>query len=126
MSSVRTHNHQPDILKLTPAAEERMRVCLTKQPECKAIRLSVEKKGCSGWGYVMDYVAAPQEGDIVLPFLESYSICIDKRSYPYLKGITIDFIKQDLNQKFIFENPNQTGQCGCGKSFTVEPEHQKE
>ena len=60
------------------------------------------------------------EQDIVSPLTEDCLICIDKASYPYLKGIQIDYVKQGLNQKFVFNNPNQTGQCGCGESFTVD------
>jgi iron-sulfur cluster assembly protein len=32
----------------------------------------------------------------------------------------VDYVKQGLNYKFVFNNPNQTGQCGCGESFTVD------
>ncbi len=85
----------------------------------KGIRLSVKKTGCSGLSYVVDYVESPADKDIVLPLADDYLICIDKGSYPYLKGMEIDYVKQGLNQKFVFNNPNQTGQCGCGESFSV-------
>lgn len=109
----------PDV-QLSDAAIARIVLCLGGQPDCKAIRLSVKKTGCSGLSYVMDYVQAPLEQDIVLPLVGGLQICIDKASYPYLKGIHMDYVKQGLNQKFVFNNPNQTGQCGCGESFTVD------
>lgn len=93
---------------------------LAKQNDSKGIRLSVKKTGCSGLSYVVDYVEAPLTDDIVLPLTKDYLICIDKKSYPYLKGMHVDYVKQGLNYKFVFNNPNQTGQCGCGESFTVE------
>lgn len=92
---------------------------LAKKPEHKGIRLSVKKTGCSGLSYVVDYVNAPVEGDIMMPLSGDYLVCVDKSSYPYLKNMQVDYVKQGLNYKFIFNNPNQTGQCGCGESFTV-------
>ena len=56
---------------------------------------------------------------MVVPLADDHLVCIDKSSYPYLKGMHVDYVKQGLNYKFIFNNPNQTGQCGCGESFTV-------
>ena len=46
----------------------------------------MKKTGCSGLSYVVDYVKAPQEGDIVMPLSGDYLVCIDKSSYPFLKG----------------------------------------
>ena len=92
---------------------------IRKQGQCIGIRLSVKKTGCSGLSYVVDYVDAPAADDMIIPLEESYLVCIDKNSYPYLKGMHVDYIQQGLNFKFEFKNPNQTGQCGCGESFTV-------
>ena len=35
-------------------------------------------------------------------------------------GTVIDFIKQGLNEQFVFRNPNVAGECGCGDSFTTD------
>lgn len=107
-------------IQLTDAAIARIVLCLGEHADCRAIRLSVKKTGCSGLSYVMDYVQAPLDQDIVLPLAGTLLLCIDKSSYPYLKGMQVDYVKQGLNQKFVFNNPNQTGQCGCGESFTVD------
>lgn len=85
------------------------------------LRLSTKKSGCSGLAYVIDYIEEIEnQEDIVIPFHDKFKILIDKLSYPYLKNITVDYIKEGLNYKFVFNNPNQTGQCGCGESFTVD------
>ena len=107
----------PDII-LTETARRHVLGYLAKQ-KANGIRLSVKKTGCSGLSYVIDYVENPLADDLVLPLTDDYVICIDKKSYPYLKGITMDYVQQGLNHKFVFQNPNQTGQCGCGESFTV-------
>lgn len=112
-------NSIPDV-QVSEAAKNRILAYMTTQGDCKVVRLSVKKTGCSGLSYVIDYVKAPFEHDIVTPLTDDCLICIDKASYPYLKGIHIDYVKQGLGQKFVFNNPNQTGQCGCGESFTVD------
>ena len=106
-------------ITFTPAALLHVLSYLKKQIVSRGIRLSVKKTGCSGLSYVVDYVDAPKAEDIVLPLDQEYLVCVDKASYPYLKGMHVDYVKQGLNQKFVFTNPNQTGQCGCGESFTV-------
>lgn len=121
MSDVGQHvSESTTAIRLTPAAEQRVLMYLKDHVNRKAIRLSVKKTGCSGLSYVIDYTDEPMENDVVLPLQNDYLICIDKASYPYLKGMEMDYVKQGLNYKFIFNNPNQTGQCGCGESFTVE------
>ncbi len=108
-------------ISLSDAATRRVLTYLAEQDgQNKGIRLSVKKTGCSGLSYVIDYVNAPSDGDIILSLASNYLLCVDKSSYPYLKGMHIDYVKQGLNQKFVFNNPNQTGQCGCGESFTVD------
>ncbi len=93
---------------------------LKKHPEFRGVRLSVKKQGCSGYAYILDYVAEPEVSDITLSLSSDYIVAIDKKSLPYLQGMDVDYVKQGLNAKFIFNNPNQTGQCGCGESFTVD------
>lgn len=117
---VQYSSNSTPVVQLSDAAIKRVLSYMTTQGDCKAVRLSVKKTGCSGLSYVIDYVKAPQAFDIVLPLTDECVICVDKASYPYLKGIHIDYVKQGLNQKFVFNNPNQTGQCGCGESFTVD------
>ncbi|KTD26896.1 HesB/IscA family protein [Legionella israelensis] len=121
MTIVMQHSNENEpMVSLTPAAERHILTYLSKNDENKGIRFSVKKTGCSGWSYVIDYVSSPEDNDIVTPFLDHYLLCIDKKSYPFLKGMEIDYVKQGLNHKFIFHNPNQTGQCGCGESFTID------
>jgi iron-sulfur cluster assembly protein len=106
-------------IRFTNAAMQRVLAYLSEDPCRKGIRLSVKKTGCSGLSYVVDYIESPTDGDITFP-LDQYMVCIDHDSYPYLNGMEIDYVKQGLNQKFVFNNPNQTGECGCGESFTVD------
>ena len=43
----------------------------------------------------------------------------DDKSIPDIDGTEVDFVKEGLNEAFRFRNPNVTGECGCGESFSV-------
>ncbi|MCX7117933.1 MAG: iron-sulfur cluster assembly accessory protein [Legionellales bacterium] len=120
MSGVVQHVRATDLadVTLSEAAICHVLAYLGKQGLGKGIRLSVKRTGCSGLSYVVDYVDAASDNDMVLPYQECL-VCIDKASYPSLKGVHVDYVKQGLNHKFVFQNPNQTGLCGCGESFTI-------
>ena len=120
MSEVIQHTSSinPEI-SISESALKHLISYLGKNPEHMGVRLSVKKTGCSGLSYVVDYIQSPLEGDIVLPLTGDFLLCVDKLSYPFLKNMHVDYVKQGLNYKFVFNNPNQTGQCGCGESFTV-------
>ena len=105
---------------ISDAAKEHFKKCLSKEPSAIGVRLSLKKSGCSGLAYVLDYIKAPFEDDIVLPLLDEFKMCIDKPSYPFLKGTIIDYVREGLNYKLTYQNPNQTGECGCGESFTID------
>lgn len=107
-------------VQVTEAANKHILQCLTKNAHYKGIRLQVKKTGCSGLSYVVDYVETPEPDDLAFPQATGYTIFIAKKSYPFLKGISIDYIKEGLNSKFSYHNPNQTGSCGCGESFTID------
>ncbi|HAU0988245.1 TPA: iron-sulfur cluster assembly accessory protein [Legionella pneumophila] len=111
-------NTNPNIT-FSESAIKHLVTYLEKNPGNKGVRLSVKKTGCSGLSYVVDYVKEPSEGDMIASLSKDYLVCVDKTSYPFLKNMQVDYVKQGLNYKFIFNNPNQTGQCGCGDSFTV-------
>jgi len=106
-------------ITFSDAAVEHLISYLQKNTAQRGVRLSVKKTGCSGFSYVIDYISSPADGDMVMQLAENYLVCVDKSSYPFLKNIQVDYVKQGLNHKFVFNNPNQTGQCGCGESFTV-------
>ncbi|KTD49129.1 Fe-S cluster assembly protein [Legionella quinlivanii] len=122
MSVVQQHVNDDSIMgiSLSEAAIKHLLSYLKTQAGSKGVRFSVKKTGCSGLSYVVDYVNETVEDDASFPLNSDYQIYIDRKSYPYLKGMQIDYVKQGLNSKFIFNNPNQTGQCGCGESFTVD------
>jgi len=118
--TVHQNETREEKISLTPSAEQHIFHYLSKNQHYIGIRFSIKKTGCSGLSYVVDYVESPKEEDVLQQLNEHYILCIDKKSYPFIKGMKVDYIKDGLNYKFVFENPNQTGQCGCGESFTID------
>ena len=106
-------------ITFTVAAVDHLRKRLQGDTQAKGIRVSVKPSGCSGYKYVLDTVETPAQDDVVLSVAEGLSISVDRESLPMLKGMEVDYVKEGLNRSIQFRNPNVTGECGCGESFTV-------
>ncbi|QDZ38848.1 iron-sulfur cluster assembly accessory protein [Euhalothece natronophila Z-M001] len=84
----------------------------------KGIRVAVNQGGCSGFEYVLNIVPNPDVDDVIYE-QHDIKIYLDRDSAPILDGVVIDFIDSLAESGFIFENPNATEACSCGKSFAV-------
>jgi len=109
-----------DSVTMTGAAIEHVRAQLLKRGTGRGLRLGVTKVGCSGYAYVVDFLDEPADSDQEFPVAEDFSVFVDAKSWPYVKGTQLDFKQQGLNAGFEFHNPNATSLCGCGESFNVE------
>ena len=82
------------------------------------LRVGVKGGGCSGLTYMLDLVAGPQDGDKLLEE-HGLKLYVDRKSYIFLAGTTLEY-SGGLNGKgFVFNNPNAKTTCGCGTSFSV-------
>jgi len=106
-------------IQLTPAALQRMQSFLASEPGSVGVRFGVRKTGCSGYAYVVEMADHVGAGDRVLE-QDGIRLVVDAQSLPLVDGTEIDFVRQGLNSNFVFRNPNVTGECGCGESFTVD------
>jgi iron-sulfur cluster assembly protein len=110
---------RPAPITVTPAAERRIAELLAGAPGPVAgVRLSTPRRGCSGLSYAIDYVEAPRPGDEAVP-TPAGILYVDGASLLYLIGSVMDWKEDDFSAGFIFTNPNASGTCGCGESFTV-------
>lgn len=110
---------RPAAVTLTAGAEARIATLMANAPEGTiGVRLSTPRRGCSGLAYSVDYVTAEEPFDekIETPGGVFY---IDGASVLYLIGSVMDWREDDFTAGFVFENPNATGACGCGESFTI-------
>ncbi|HUH56795.1 MAG TPA: iron-sulfur cluster assembly accessory protein, partial [Rhodanobacter sp.] len=78
----------------------------------------VKRTGCSGFAYVVDLADTVGDGDQMVE-VDGLPLIINDTSVALVEGVVIDFQRQGLNASFVFHNPNATGACGCGESFTV-------
>lgn len=106
------------MITLTDAAARKITQTLARRGRGLGVRVGVKTTGCSGLAYVLEYVDEPREGD-QRHSCNNCEIYIDPKSGPYLQGMTIDYVRQGLNEGFEFRNPNERDRCGCGESFRV-------
>jgi iron-sulfur cluster assembly protein len=84
-----------------------------------ALRVSVMPGGCSGFEYSLEVDEEdPADDDYVLES-QGIRLFMDPFSGQYLSGVNIGYHSSFQGQGFTFENPNATGSCGCGTSFSV-------
>lgn len=106
------------MITLTDVAARKITQTLQRRGRGIGIRVGVKTTGCSGLAYVLEYVDEPRQGDHCYS-CNNCNIYIDPKSCPYLQGMTIDYVRNGLNEGFEFRNPNERDRCGCGESFRV-------
>jgi iron-sulfur cluster assembly protein len=114
-----TTRQRPAAVLLTPTADARIAKLMGEAPGgAIGVKLSTPRRGCSGLAYSVDYVT---EADAFDERIETPggTFFIDGASVLYLVGSTMDWQEDDFTAGFVFDNPNATGNCGCGESFTV-------
>ena len=88
------------------------------------IRLGITGGGCAGFEYIFDSVNDKDDNDIVVDF-GKLEFVVDKVSLPYINGMTLDYVKEGLNEVFKFINPKEQSSCGCGVSINFDLEQVK-
>ena len=105
-------------ISLTKSAAERVQKYLNARDDSVGLRLGITKTGCSGYSYVINYAQEVGQDDVIFED-RGVKIVVDPDALSLIDGTEVDFIKNGLNEAFSFRNPNTTGECGCGESFTV-------
>lgn len=105
-----------------PAAEAIRRFLEAEQLQASptaVTRLSVMPGGCSGFRYEMFVEDAAQDGDVVIEPVAGVRLAVDPFSASYLDGLVLDYKSTLTAAGFVFQNPNASGGCGCGSSFSA-------
>lgn len=107
-------------IKITDAAAKAIKDKIAVRDGAKGLRLTIKSTGCSGNSYHMDY--AMEEDLAADDKIESDGavLYIPKINSWMLFGMEIGFVEDKMSSGFTFTNPNETGRCGCGESFSVE------
>jgi iron-sulfur cluster assembly protein len=82
------------------------------------LRMGVRGGGCSGMSYSLEFDTerGPHDKEFEV---DGVKVVVDKKSYLYLNGTTLDWVQQGLTGGFTFVNPNAKSSCGCGSSFSA-------
>lgn len=107
------------MIKISDSARDRLLHLLEKDENKNSfVRVGVESGGCSGLSYKLDFDNTTNEDDELIDN-NGIKLLVNKKSFLYLVGTTLEF-SDGLNGKgFVFNNPNASRTCGCGESFSL-------
>ena len=107
------------MIEISDSARDRLLHLIEKKDEKQQfVRVGVESGGCSGLSYKLDFDNTPNEDDELIDN-NGIKLLVNKKSFLYLVGTTLEF-SDGLNGKgFVFNNPNASRTCGCGESFSL-------
>ena len=85
-----------------------------------AFVFGVKTTGCSGLAYVLEYVKEYTSEQYVINYAQpEFVVLVNQKDNVYLQNMTVDYVRQGLNEGFEFSNPNERDRCGCGESFRI-------
>ncbi len=107
------------MFSVTIKAVEEIKKLLAEEniPEA-VLRVRVVPGGCSGFSYEMGFDDEIDKSDEIIEE-QGVRVAIDELSYPYIEGGVLDYNDGLNGTGFSISNPNATGSCGCGQSFTA-------
>ncbi len=120
-TTTRPKRERPKAVRLTDAAAARIREIMEgAEGRYHGVRVGVVNGGCAGMSYTMDYAEEVKPLDEIVED-KGVKIFIDPKAILFLIGTEMDFVREKLGAKFVFNNPNQTAACGCGESVSITP-----
>lgn len=111
-------------ITLTDIATTELKSLMAKEVESNnlsedaGLRLMVVGGGCSGFSYKMGFDENISEKDKIL-LIDGVKLVVDEKSGLYLDEVEVDFQDSLMGRGFVFNNPNASGTCGCGSSFSI-------
>jgi iron-sulfur cluster assembly accessory protein len=107
------------LFKLSTSAENQIDQLLSNNPNAKGLKIGLNTKGCAGLSYTMEYVIDENIKGCELVNDYKFPLYIENNAIMLVIGTEMDFVKEEFGERFVFNNPNQTSECGCGESFHV-------
>jgi iron-sulfur cluster assembly protein len=120
-TATRPRRERPKPVKLSESAAARIHeIMASADGAYQGVRVGIRSRGCSGLSYTLEYVDQANPGDEGVQ-AEDVKIFIDPKAIMFLLGTEMDFVRDKLAARFVFNNPNQTAACGCGESVSITP-----
>jgi len=112
---------RPQVMRLTDAAATRIQE-LTKRADSEIVglRVGIKNGGCAGQSYTVEYAHDIKPTDEIVED-KGVKILVEPKAVLFLLGTEMDYKSDKMQSQFIFNNPNQTGACGCGESVQLTP-----
>jgi iron-sulfur cluster assembly accessory protein len=114
-----TADTQGNSITLTDVAVKRVKTLMENSDKpVLGLRVGVTTMGCNGHSYIVEYAEAQKPLEDVIE-QDGVTIFVDPLAMMYIFGSTMDYVEDKMQSSFVFDNPNETGRCGCGESFSV-------
>ena len=117
----RANLNSKNMIKVSETAKKKVIELMTDDgynPTIDFVRVGVKSGGCSGLSYDLKFDKEKQEEDKVFED-NNIKIIVDKKSFLYLIGTTLEYSGGLNGTGFVFNNPNANRTCGCGESFSL-------
>ena len=109
-----------DIISISDEAATQIKKILSaSKQDVNGIVVGVDKTGCSGYAYKIEYANKDKTNNYELVESKGVKVFIEPTATMFLIGSEMDYTKDKLSSRFVFNNPNEKSSCGCGESFHV-------
>lgn len=104
-----------DGIAVTESAAKQIKQIMETNKEAFGLRIAIAGGGCSGFQYEFELPKYPAEDDNIFETHE-INVVVDPISLVYLAGSELDWKEEVMGARFVLNNPNAVGSCGCGES----------
>ena len=109
-----------NLISVTNNAVNQIKKILSNAPTgTDALVVGVDKSGCSGYSYKLDFANSSELNNYETISKDGIKVLIDPKATMFILGSTMDYRTDKLSSRFVFDNPNEKGTCGCGESFSI-------
>ena len=109
-----------DIISISnDAAKQIKKILSASKQDVNGIIVGVDKTGCSGYAYKIEYAKKDNTTNYELVESKGVKVFIEPTATMFLIGSEMDYTKDKLASRFVFNNPNEKSSCGCGESFNI-------
>ena len=109
-----------NVLSITTNAADQIKKILSNAPDgIDSLVVGIDKSGCSGYSYKLDFAKESDLNSFDRVEANGVKILIDPKATMFLLGSIMDYRTDKLSSRFVFDNPNEKGTCGCGESFNI-------